>query len=268
MLPGLGLDATIYLGTPDGRDGWADLAAEDGYLALAVDGPSLVASGSEQALAAASAGSLNQWSADQIWPRWGFGEQVGEPYADTRFPVQAIDQFIADLPEYAGGGAGGPAGSGRRSGGNAEANGRGGGAQASADDVAALIQVLEASGPAVLMAHSASGTTAFEVARTRPELVEAIVAIEPVGCPTDPANTPPVPLLAVYGDRITERRQGDRMSACADAVQAATSTGQSAKLLSLPEQGISGNTHLLMQDDNSEEVWRRIAQFLDDALAD
>jgi len=43
-------------------------------------------------------------------------------------------------------------------------------------------------GPSVLLVHSAGGGSGFAVAQTVPDLVERIVAVEPVGALTDSAN--------------------------------------------------------------------------------
>jgi pimeloyl-ACP methyl ester carboxylesterase len=47
----------------------------------------------------------------------------------------------------------------------------------------ALLALLEKIGPAILLTHSQSGTFGWPVADTRPDLVKAIVAVEPNGPP-------------------------------------------------------------------------------------
>ena len=76
----------------------------------------------------------------------------------------------------------GQAGGGTESGGKA---GGGGASRVSQQEVDNMISLLEDKGPAILMVHSMGGEIGYEVARQRPELVKGIIAIEPVGSPTD-----------------------------------------------------------------------------------
>ncbi|WP_157744869.1 alpha/beta hydrolase family protein [Micromonospora coxensis] len=283
MMPGLGLSSSIFLTTPDGREGWAQQAARAGHPVYVLDEPSLAVSGFDvrpfNAVAAGEAPPESQptmsvWSEEEIWPRWGFGASPGQPYPDTRFPVQDIDQFLAALPPYWQAGA---AAAGARGGatarqptpapsatatGTADGGGRGPGASAQEQ---ALLALLERTGPAILLAHSAAGSAAFAVADQHPEQVVAVVAVEPVGCPTGADQVPAAPTIAVYGDRIADRRQTGRLDACRSTVGLVDAAGHPARLVYLPDEGVRGNTHLMMQDDNSDDIWRRIEDFLADS---
>jgi len=57
----------------------------------------------------------------------------------------------------------------------------------------------------------------FAVAQTAPDLVERIVAVEPVGAPTDPPTVAEMggdaPFMGVYGDYVDEREQTGRKEA-------------------------------------------------------
>lgn len=276
LYPGLGLTSYIYISTPDGRAGWAQQFAKAGHTAYVYDpvntGPSGIPTDA----------SITTWNANQIWPRWGFGDARDEPYENVRFPVEHMDQFYASWAARAGGGGmGGGAGGGMGGGGGmgmgaaaapavtdeqvqaAAARGR----AAAGPDVAALIALLEKTGPAVLIPHSMGGTTVFQVANERPDLVAGIVVIEPVGCPRSAeqvAAWADRPFLGVYGDYVDSRGQTGRRDACRETAKLVNEAGGAGAMLELTEEGVFGNTHLLMQDDNSEDIAARIIAWIDE----
>jgi pimeloyl-ACP methyl ester carboxylesterase len=245
LLPGLGLPASLYLGTPDGRPGWAQELAAAGLRVFAVDPVNTGPSGIDPA--AASAG-LAVWSLatrrGNLWQRWGFGDEIGEPYADVRYPVEHIDRLYASFPVRAAGGRG----RGREDG---TAN--------------ALVTLLEQTGPATLLAHSFSWRSAAAVLERRPELVDAMIVVEPTGCPSAApvsARWSGKRFLAVYGDYIDSRGQTGRKDRCRAAVTRLAGAGHDATMLDLVERGIRGNTHLMMQDDNAGAIAAMLARWL------
>ena len=265
MYPGLGLSSYIYLSTPNGREGWAQAFVRQGSSAYVYDpvntGPSGFAVGPFRS-ADEPAPGVAIWNIGQVWRRWGFGDTRGEPYADARFPTDYIDQFYASWPPRVGGAGGGAMG--------AAAQAGGGGLQPPEPDnpnVLALEALLERTGPAVLMPHSAGGPVIFNTARKRPELVSAIVVLEPTGCPTAREAVEPIahiPFLAVYGDYIESRNQTGRLEACRATAALIEELGGRGDMLELTEEGIRGNSHLLMQDDNSADIAARVMDWLDD----
>jgi pimeloyl-ACP methyl ester carboxylesterase len=115
--------------------------------------------------------------------------------------------------------------------------------------------------------HSAGGPAGFAVARSVPDLVEAVVAVEPVGCPTEEgvvsAMGGDAPFAAVYGDYVAERGQSRRAAACETAADVAAETAPASTMLRMPDEGVSGNTHLMMQDDNNAAIAGRLLSWLD-----
>ena len=252
LYPGLGLTSYIYISTPDGRQGWAQQFAKAGHAAYVYDpvntGPSGIPA---EPFRADPPASIATWNANQIWPRWGFGDSRDHPYENVRFPVEHMDQFYASWASRLGGGMGGGAGRGRAG---------------SGPDVAALTELLEKTGPAVLVPHSMGGTTVFQVANQRPELVAGIIVIEPVGCPRSAEQIEAwsdKPFLGVYGDYVDSRGQTGRRDACRETARLVGEAGGTGEMLELTEQGVFGNTHLLMQDDNSEDIAARIIDWID-----
>lgn len=270
LYPGLGLSSYIYISTPDGREGWAQQFAKAGHATYVYDPVGTGPSGfPPSALQGDTPAKLSTWNIDEIWPRWGFGAKRDEPYKNVRFPVEHIDQFYASWPPRLGsalaGGRGAGAASGERGMGEAAGRVAQAGRFRSPKDIAALIALLEKSGPAVLIPHSMGGTTVFAVAAQRPDLVLGIVVIEPVGCPRRAADVQQwqhVPFLAVYGDYVESRGQTGRLNACRATAKLLNEAGGNGAMLELTSEGIFGNTHLLMQDDNSADIAAEIISWI------
>ncbi|GAB6862546.1 hypothetical protein JCM17092_26350 [Haloplanus litoreus] len=264
--------------------------AEAGHPVYVFNPPRNVGSGGldTAALQNSDSASLSRWSIDRAWPTWGFGPEAGSPYEDVRYPVESVDQLVASFPAYVSiGGGGGGRQSGRQTGGRggdqnstpadstettagtqtgSTTGGSGGSRFASPQETAALEALLNRVGPSVLLVHSAGGGSGFAVAQTVPDLVERIVAVEPVGAPTDPQTVAEMggdaPFMGVYGDYVDERGQTGRKEATQTTAELTGETSPASTLFSLPDEGISGNTHLMMQDDNNGEIADRIISWI------
>ena len=170
-----------------------------------------------------------------------------------------------------GGAAMGGGGMGMGGGGVAGAGGQAGGGglppvESDNPNVLALEALLQRTGPAVLMPHSAGGPVIFNTARRNPDLVSAIVVLEPTGCPTAAEDVEPIahiPFLAVYGDYIESRNQTGRLESCRATAALVREMGGRGEMLELTEEGVRGNSHMLMQDDNSADIAARVMDWLD-----
>ncbi len=296
MVPGMGLTSYLYLNTPDGRDGWAQIFARAGYPVYVFDEPYNAISGFEvgkfNEVKAGTADvselpNIMLWANEITWRRWGIGPEPGVPAENTQFPVEHIGQLFASMTPVVGGGGGrGAAASGRRGGGAAgdvgaapfgrRGRGRGGFATAGDDGndaavsgnpkVDALIQLIEKIGPATLVLHSASGPTGFEATRLRPELVRAIVAVEVTDSPTEPDDIAKhfadKRFIGVYGDNFDLRPMQGRYEASVKMAEEINAAGGKADVIWLPKLGIEGNSHLLMQDNNNNQIARMIIEYL------
>jgi hypothetical protein len=64
-----------------------------------------------------------------------------------------------------------------------------------------------------------------------------------------------LPILVLIGDYVDEfPRWAPRLANCRAFVAAANAADGHAELLVLPDLGIHGNTHMLMQDDNNLQI--------------
>jgi hypothetical protein len=124
--------------------------------------------------------------------------------------------------------------------------------------VPALCELAQKIGNTVLMSHSQSGIYPFQTAVLSQKGIAAIVAIEPGACPTPTDDLKPyvgLPILVLFGDYVDEfPRWAPRLANCRAFAKAANAAGGKTEVLVLPEIGIKGNTHMLMQDDNSLDI--------------
>ena len=248
MVPGLNLSSYIYLTTPDGRTGWAQMFAEDGYDVYVINDPDFdfIKGGfsvSPFTVPIAEApptdpSSSQSWQID-IWTRWGFGESRGSPYSDTRFPTDDYDIFADNYP-YVG--------------------------RSSVGYDTTIASLLDITGSAWLMAHSAGGPQAVGAALRRPEIVLGFLMIEPTGPPGDEVfpELDGLSLFGVYGDYIDSRNQGNRKAGTEEAARLFERNGGRGEVISLPDDlEIFGNTHLMMQDNNNRFIADLILEWLD-----
>ncbi len=100
-------------------------------------------------------------------------------------------------------------------------------------------------------------------------MVEAVVAIETTMCPKDEDGVSPLadmPFLGVWGDHITPKMPGghyERRESCEKMAASINRTGRApARVISLPDEGIKGNSHMMMQDKNNAQVLGLITSWL------
>lgn len=296
MVPGMGLTSYLYLATPDGRDGWAQIFAKAGHPVYVFDEPNNAIAGfpvggfdavKQGQADIADLPRFMLWSNETPWRRWGIGPERNVPFDDTRYPVEHIEQLYASItPVYQGGvpsastepvpAAGGRGGRFRRGmtlpegglarRGGAARGGMAGGRFGAGVKAEALVELLEKTGPAILVVHSASGSTGLEATRMRPDLVKAIVAVEIVGSPTDAddirKNFTDKQFIGVFGDHFDVRPMAGRHEACETTARLINEAGGQAEVIWLPKLGIRGNTHLLMQDNNNDVIAKMLLEKL------
>jgi len=115
------------------------------------------------------------------------------------------------------------------------------------------------------MFHSQAGAFGFKVAEARPDLVKALIAIEPAvaGDGALAGRLKNIPTLMVYGDYIERDSRWPHMHrlglAYAGSLRAASGI---VDVVNLPEAGIKGNSHMLMMDRNNAEIAGLIQRWL------
>lgn len=247
------LSSKTWETTPDGRTGWDEYIVRQQHPVYLTDQVGRARSGfdatpfnetkgftrfPDQQPSILSAGHQFAWEVFRFGP-------FGEPHGDLRFPIEAVDelykQMIPDLND-----------------GLPEPN-------PTWRHLAALGGQL---GGAVLVGHSQSGLFPLHAAAIEPEAVRAAIAIEPFGsCHEDfgqAGNRPPsqedlttlaqTPVLVIFGDYLEGTTWQAAFEDCAALVDELNAAGGKATMWHLPELGIDGNSHMLMQDDNSLEL--------------
>ena len=165
MVHGGTMSGTNYTGTPDGREGWAQYFVRQGYAVYVVDQVGKARSG----YLAATNGPQRSVERDNARPRYVEQErykQWPQAHLHTQWPGDgtlddpaAQQLYFSQLPGIASFPAQQPL--------NRDA----------------LIALFEKIGPGVLLVHSQAGAMGWPVADKRPDLVKAILAIEPNGPP-------------------------------------------------------------------------------------
>src|SRR5215469_323129 len=165
MIHGGNQTGTNFTGTPDGREGWAQFFLRDGYAVYVVDQPGR-GRAAYQADRYGSLGTLSLEATQQrfvaperynLWPQAPFHNQwpgqgiPGDPVFDQFYASQvpSLDDFTLQ--------------------------------QALNRD--AILALLAKIGPSILLTHSQSGAFGWPVADARPDLMKAIIAVEPNGPP-------------------------------------------------------------------------------------
>ncbi len=250
MLPGGGHHGHVYDTTPDGREGWRTYFLRKGFTVYIVDGVNRGRSGYDITdLNLAKQGTktvseipaINRYSHERAWVQFRIGPSFGKPYPGSQFPVEAFAQYAAQLvPAW-------------RDDMDTERN------------VTALVALLDHIGPAILLTWSQSGLFGWQATLKRPEYVKGIVAIEPSTISPDgvsPGLTPQnlktlagVPILIACGDYDP--------TLAASLRKFASSIGNRASVMVLPEEGQSGNGHVMMVEKNNREIADLIIQRLE-----
>lgn len=254
LIHGCCLTGKTWETTPDGRMGWDEYFVRHGFPTYVIDqswrGRS---AGNPSAINAVKTGKAGADTLPPVFsaghePAWAifrFGPEYPKVYPGMQFPLEAQAEFWKQMvPDWS---AALPVPN---------------------PTVPALSELAKRLKAAVLVSHSQSGIYPFQTAAMDRSGIRAIVAIEPAACP-DPAKddlTPykDLPILILFGDYVDlSPRWAPRLKLCRGFVAAANAAGGRAELILLPEIGIHGNSHMLMQDKNSLEIADWLTGWLD-----
>ena len=164
MFHGAGQTNLNWLGTPDGRKGWADYFVEKGYVVYLAEQPARGRSAyhpeedGPRTYHPVEIIENRFTSNDGTWPKARLHTQW--PENGRYIGSEIFDQFASAQVEYI------P--SNRRS-------------QELVQDAAGAL--LEKTGPAILLTHSQAGPFGWNIADAYPEQVKGIIAVEPFGPP-------------------------------------------------------------------------------------
>jgi pimeloyl-ACP methyl ester carboxylesterase len=252
LIHGCCLTGKTWETTPDGRMGWDEWFLRQGYPVYVIDqawrGRSAASPAAINAVKTGKAPSSELpavFSAghEAAWAIFRFGPKYPDTFPGEQFPLestgelwkQMVPDWLAALPTP----------------------------NPTVPDLSALAKRL---GGAILLSHSQSGIYPFQTAALSRDGVAGIVAVEPGACPDASDDLKPyagLPILVLFGDFVDQSpRWAPRLAGCRAFVAAANGAGGKAELIVLPEQGIHGNTHMMMQDRNNLEIAALIDQWI------
>lgn len=253
LVPGASHTAKCYEETPDGRMGWAEYFVRKGIPTYIVDPAGRARSGFDPSptnrarLEGKPELVPNFWmfSYESAWTIFRFGPTPFVPYENTQFPIAAREQYFAQLVP------------------NTETSYVEWG-QTTIDALAALLDRI---GPAVILVHSLSGAHGIGTAIACPDLVKAVVSIEPRSCVVTDENLllfKHIPLLTMFGDLfgVDVDDWPGRLAECLNTVDRIKTAGGTAENIYLPDVGIYGNSHMLMMDVNNQQLADMILDWL------
>lgn len=242
LVHGGGCTGAVWESTPDGRTGWLNLLLEANFPVYVMDNVERGRSGFCW-IDGVWEGKPIVRSEEEAWTMYRFGRlgAAGERIAfpGQQFPIEAMPALSAQtVPRWT---------------------------TTSPLHVAALRAAITKIGPVVLIAHSQGGGFSMHAMDEDRKSVCGAVLLEPHGIPLAYDNgIPGTPILFVVGDFIGQHAYWTEMQAkYAQSASAWTGAGGHAEVLSLPARGISGNTHMLMMDRNSDRVLEAIIDWLD-----
>lgn len=288
LVHGGGGQGTDWMGTPDGRPGWSTMLVRGGHMVYVVDRPGhgrsphhpdvlgpMGAPFSYERAKDLFAPDPDAHPAARLHTQWPGGRRLDDPLFDQ--VAAPTGPMLADL------------------------------AASQRLDADRLVQLLERIGPAVLITHSAGAPGGWLAADARPDLVVALLALEPMGPPfltvpdmpdglllpwgltaTPPAFDPPVTdpaelaaALRAGADGAVPRLPGlarvpiGVFTAEASAFDAfggevvafLRAVGCRADRVRLADHGVHGNGHAAMFERNSAEALAVLTGWLDEVLA-
>ena len=236
---GGGLSGAMWETTPDGRPGWLELFLRRGFPVFVIDNAERGRAG-WCPLPGVFQGEAILRSAEWAWTlfRFGLAEDfvARRVFPGQRFPVAHLDDFVRSfVPRWL---------------------------STTDAQVAALGAAIRRIGPVDLVCHSQGGEVAFRAAAEAPDLVRAVVAIEPSGFSEglDPARQRVLTVLGDYWDASPEDvAREQRIQAFADRFR---SRGAVSEVWDMAARGRPGHSHMLMMDAGNDSLANEIADWL------
>jgi hypothetical protein len=257
MVHGCCLSSKTWETTPDGRMGWSEYFVRHDRPVYLADQVSRARSGFDPTAFSdvrqgktppAQMPNILNASHQIAWTVFRFGPKYGEAFPDGQFPIEAVDelykQMIPDL--------------------NATLPNP----NPTWKQMAALATKLKG---AVLMGHSESGFFPQEAALIDASGIRGLISIE-MPCravtPEELATLARIPSLFMFGDHLGDVSGGpanwaQSFASCTALVERLKKAGGDAEMMHLPALGIRGNSHMLMQDRNSDKLADHVIAWID-----
>jgi pimeloyl-ACP methyl ester carboxylesterase len=258
MVHGCCLSSKSYETTPDGRMGWNEYFLRKHRAVYLPDQVSRARSGFDSTIyneiklgkrPPSDMPEIRTATHEIAWLGFRFGPSAGKAFPDEQFPVEAFEEFGKQVIPDLNGGL--PA------------------VNPTWTNLSGLAIKLKG---AILIGHSESGFFPEQTALINPADIKAMVTIE-TACPAlnsqQIANLAKIPTLVVFGDHLGDVPSSpikwqERFDSCQQFVEQLKAAGGDATMMHLPKYGQFGNSHMLMQDKNSNQVADLILKWIDE----
>lgn len=258
FLHGYGQTRTGWQATPDGREGWSDIFLKKGYGVFLVDQPRRGEAGATEFIVT-DPGDVDGEKfkvGEQAWyTHFRIGRVAPERYEGSQFPEgeRAQEQFFRQMTPNTG---------------NYDEALFGNALSAVLSDVKSMTGK-----KSIYVTHSQGGRVGWA---TDVENIAAVVAVEPgfgpmVGSPEyHKFLSAKVPILFLFGDYILNGPTDIQstgfwqmvLNQCRDFAEHYNADGGNAKVVYLPDEGITGNSHFLFQEMNNGEIADYVANWI------
>ena len=262
LIHGMHLTGKCWETTPDGRMGWDEYLVRKGCPVYVVDQVGIGRSGFNQKIhnaakygkvSATAQSAFSRKTDENSWTNFRFGTKDGKAVNEAKFPVDYLAEFgkqnvphITSLPD-------------------AKAN------------YTCLSELAQKVGNAVLVSHSQSGAFPIETALLGNEgskKIKGIVMLEPGGTGDHYSaeqirQLTNIPILIIFGDNLKNDTgmRGHVWQNCYEGwsrfVKRVNEAGGKATMIHLPDMGIRGNSHMMMEDTN--KIDKQVQLFTEDA---
>src|SRR5579863_4729164 len=258
MVHGCCLSSKSYETTPDGRMGWNEYFLRKHRAVYLPDQVSRARSGFDLTVyneiklgkrPGTDMPELRTASHEIAWLLFRFGPEMGKAFPNEQFPVEAFEEFGKQVIPDLNGGL--PA------------------LNPTWTNLSGLAMKLKG---AVLIGHSESGFFPEQAALINPTDMKALITIEtvcPALSPEQISKLTKIPTLVVFGDHLADvptmpTMWKERFESCGKFVEQVNAAGGDATMMHLPKYGQFGNSHMLMQDKNSNQVADLILKWIDE----
>ena len=187
----------------------------------------------------------------EAWDIFRFGKPegfaTGLPFKGLEFPLDAMEAFQRQfVPRWT---------------------------STSQAQVRGIGDALKKIGPCVLICHSQGGFLGTKAAVENIEIIKGLVCVEASGWPSfsdiDRVVAGKAPWLILLGDFIDEsERWRDARDEAAELCRHLNSLGGNASLVSLPDVGFGGASHMFMMDRHSDKISEWISEWIVGSCAD
>lgn len=250
LIHGMHLTGKCWETTPDGRMGWDEYLVRNGCPVYVVDQVGIGRSGFNQKkhnaakygkASATEQSAFSRKTDENSWMNFRFGTKDGKAVDEAKFPVDYLAEFakqnvphITSLPKP-------------------DAN------------YLCLSELAHKVGNAILVSHSQSGAFPIETALRSNKGIKAIVMLEPGGTgdyytAQQISQLTDIPILVIFGDNLKNDTgmRGHVWQNCYEGwsrfVKRVNDAGGKATMIHLPDMGIRGNSHMMMEDTNSHQI--------------